>query len=36
VFNYVAYTFYYAHGTLGWSLTLVVEKVSFGVLFEKK
>jgi hypothetical protein len=36
VFNYVAYTFYYAYDTLVWPITLVVEKVSFGALFEEK
>jgi hypothetical protein len=36
VFEYVAYNFYYAFGTLVCSLTLFVEKVPFGDLFDEK
>jgi hypothetical protein len=36
VFNYVAYTFYYAFGALVCSLTLSVENVTFMALFEEK
>jgi hypothetical protein len=36
VFNYVAYTFYYAYDTLVFFLTLFVEKVPFRALFEEK
>jgi hypothetical protein len=36
VFNYVAYTFYYAYVSLVCSLTLFVEKVSFRALLEEK
>jgi hypothetical protein len=36
VFNYVAYTFYYAFGALVCSLTLFVENVTFRALFEEK
>jgi hypothetical protein len=36
VLNYVAYTYYYAYGTSVCYLTLFVEKVSFGTLFEEK
>jgi hypothetical protein len=36
VFEYVAYTFHYAFGTLVCSLTLFVEKVPLRAIFEKK
>jgi hypothetical protein len=36
VFNYVAYTIYYAYDTLVFFLTLFVEKVPFRALFEEK
>jgi hypothetical protein len=35
MFEYVAYTFYYAFDTLVCSLTLFEEKVPFRVIFEK-
>jgi hypothetical protein len=36
LFSYVAYIFYYASGALVCSLTMFVEKVPFGALFEDK
>jgi hypothetical protein len=36
VFNYVAYTLYYAYETLDCSLTLFIDKVSLGALFEEE
>jgi hypothetical protein len=36
VFNYITYTFYYMFGSLVYSLTQLVEKVPFRILFDEK